>query len=165
MKEKRVVIYSRKSKIKENSESCDNQISMCKDTINYKNADPRSEVTYTVVKEFKDNGFSGKSLDRPDMQKLINMIEKNQVDVIFVYKLDRLSRSIKDIFDFVEFIQKYNVDIVSVKEKEIDTTDATRKAFFAINMVFAQLERDLASERSKDSNVELAGRVSSWVHI
>jgi DNA invertase Pin-like site-specific DNA recombinase len=158
MEEKRVIIYARKSKFKETSESCANQINMCKNKISYMNLDPSNEgrTTYTVVKEFSDEGFSGKSFDRPDMQKLIQMIEKNEVDVIFVYKLDRLSRSVKDIFNFIDFLQQHNVDIVSVKEREIDTTSATGKAFFAINMVFAQLERDLASERSKDNNLELA---------
>lgn len=158
MKEKRVVIYARKSKFKETSDSCANQINMCKNKVEYMNNDPSNEgrIKYTITKEFTDEGFSGKSFDRPDMQKLMSMIEKNEVDVIFVYKLDRLSRSVRDIFNFIHFIQEHNVDIVSVKEREIDTTTATGKAFFAINMVFAQLERDLASERSKDNNVELA---------
>lgn len=158
MKEKRVVIYARKSKFKESSDSCANQIEMCKNKIKYMNNDPANEgkVIYTVVKEFIDEGFSGKSFDRPDMQKLMSMIEKNEVDVIFVYKLDRLSRSVRHIFNFIHILQEHNADIVSVKEREIDTTTATGKAFFAINVVFAQLERDLASERSKDNNVELA---------
>ncbi|NMF06868.1 recombinase family protein [Clostridium beijerinckii] len=158
MEEKRVVIYARQSKFKENSESCINQILQCKTKIDHLNADPRDSTRYTVIQELIDDGFSGKSLDRPNMQKFIKMVERNEVDIIFAYKLDRVSRNMKDVFWLLDKLQKHKVDIISFKEKEIDTTGATGKAFFAINMVFAQLERDLASERSKDNNVELAKR-------
>lgn len=159
MEEKRVVIYARKSKYNERSVSCENQISKCEETINYLNKNPHKKIKYTILNPPQvDDGYSGKDMNRKAMIRLQKMVENSEVDLIIVYKLDRLSRNLSDTFQFVDKLSKYHVDLMSVSESNIDTRTGEGKAFFSIIMVFAQMERDIASERSKDNNMQLAKR-------
>lgn len=94
-----------------------------------------------------DDGYTGTNLERPALKKLLK--ELNQVNIVLVYKLDRLSRSQKDVLHLVEdkFL-KTQVDFVSLLES-FDTTTPFGRAMVGILAVFAQLERDTIVERSK----------------
>lgn len=94
-----------------------------------------------------DDGYTGTNLERPALKKLLR--ELNQVNIVLVYKLDRLSRSQKDVLYLVEdkFL-KTEVDFVSLLES-FDTTTPFGRAMVGILAVFAQLERDTIIERSK----------------
>ena len=108
-----------------------------------------------LVGILKDEGKSGKNLNRPEVKKLIKMVQKKEVDVVIIYKLDRLTRSVRDLLYLVEdiFIKK-EIDFVSLTEK-IDTTSATGKAFLKIIGVMSEMERELIGERTKHALQEL----------
>jgi site-specific DNA recombinase len=148
-----VAIYARKSKELETSQSCKHQISICKQKLeDLAKYDPQYE--YQIFDTYIDEGKSGKNLDRPAMQRLIRDIKAKNIDILIIYKLDRLSRQLRDIFNFMDVLNEYDVDLVSCTDKDIDTTTAIGKMFFTITMAFAQMERDLASDRSKDMGLQ-----------
>lgn len=102
---------------------------------------------WTIAGIYRDGGFSGSDTDRPALQKLIKDVEKKSIDLVLVYKLDRLSRSQKDTLNLIEdvFI-KHNVDFVSMSEN-FDTSSPFGRAMIGILSVFAQLEREQIKER------------------
>lgn len=109
---------------------------------------------WLVVDVYVDGGFSGSSLDRPAMTKLIEDIEK--MDVVLVYKLDRLSRSQKDTLYLIEEVfLPAGVNFVSMNES-FDTGTPFGRAMIGILSVFAQLEREQIKERSLMGRIERA---------
>jgi len=102
---------------------------------------------YEVKKVYRDGGFSGAKLERPAMLEMISDIENNKLDLVLVYKLDRLSRSQKNTMYLIEDVfLKNNVDFISMQES-FDTTTSFGRAMIGILSVFAQLERDNIRER------------------
>ena len=98
-----------------------------------------------------DAGYSGKNLIRPGAQRLINLCQQGAIDVVAVFKVDRLTRRQKDLWRMIEEVFESNrVGFVSVTEA-FDTTTAAGKAFLGMLGVFAQLERDLVSERTREA--------------
>jgi site-specific DNA recombinase len=114
---------------------------------------------------YREKGESGKSIDRPVLSQLIKDIESGQIDVVLVYKVDRLTRRQKDLWHLLEDIfETHQVGFKSVSEP-FDTTTAQGKAFLGMIGVFAQLERDTIAERTRDTlynkktNGEWVGRI------
>lgn len=112
-------------------------------------------VNFAKSKEFDsyefyiDGGFSGKDLNRPAIQNLINDVKNKKIDCVIVYKLDRISRSQRDtLFLIEEIFNKYNVGFISIREN-FDTTSPFGKAMIGILSVFAQLERETILERTR----------------
>lgn len=104
---------------------------------------------YTEYEYYVDGGYSGKDLNRPAIQKLISDCKSGKIDCVFVFKLDRISRSQKDTLYLIEEIfNKYNVGFVSIREN-FDTTTPFGKAMIGILSVFAQLERETILERTR----------------
>lgn len=102
---------------------------------------------WTISEIYCDPGFSGGSLDRPFIKKLIEDAQNKKFDKVLVYKLDRLSRSQKDTLYLIEDVfLKNNVDFVSMTEN-FDTATPFGKAMIGILSVFAQLEREQIKER------------------
>lgn len=96
---------------------------------------------------FVDPGFSGGSVERPALQELLRSVRESRVDIVVVYKLDRLSRSQKDTLFLIEDVfNKYGASFVSVCEN-FDTGTPFGKAMIGILSVFAQLEKDQITER------------------
>ncbi|VXB53161.1 conserved hypothetical protein [Exiguobacterium sp. 8H] len=103
---------------------------------------------YIIQGIYIDPGYSGANTERPALQKLIRAIESNDVDIVTVYKLDRLSRSQKDTLHLIEdVLLKNKVDFVSMNES-FDTSTPFGRAMIGILSVFAQLEREQIKERS-----------------
>lgn len=102
---------------------------------------------WNLIKIYTDGGYSGGNTNRPALQQMISDLENNLVDIIVVYKLDRLSRSQKDTLMLIEdwFIAK-NVDFISINEN-FDTSTPFGRAMIGILSVFAQLEKDQITER------------------
>jgi len=98
----------------------------------------------------RDEGISGKSLDREGMTRLLGMVEDNKIDAIIVYKLDRLSRKTIDTLNLIEMFEGKGIAFHSISEK-VDTKSATGKFFLTIISAIAQMERDLIAERTKDA--------------
>ncbi|WP_427340183.1 recombinase family protein [Caloranaerobacter sp. DY30410] len=110
--------------------------------------------SWNIYDIYIDGGFSGSNLDRPALQKMLNQLKN--IDIVLVYKLDRLSRSQKDTLYLIEeqFLPN-NVDFVSLQES-FDTTTPFGRAMIGILSVFAQLERETITERSRLGKLERA---------
>lgn len=101
---------------------------------------------YTVSDIYVDDGYSAKDTNRPELQRLLSDAEKGAFNAVIVYKLDRFTRSVKDLYELLETLQSFRVDFISKQEK-FDTTTAMGRAMIGILGVFAQFERELISER------------------
>ncbi|MDE6128929.1 MAG: recombinase family protein [Lachnospiraceae bacterium] len=101
----------------------------------------------TITKFYTDGGYSGGNINRPALQQMLTDIETGAIDVVVVYKLDRLSRSQKDTLMLIEdkFLA-HNVNFISVNEN-FDTASPFGKAMIGMLSVFAQLEKDQITER------------------
>lgn len=152
----RIGIYARKSVYRDNSDSVQVQIKSCKDyaRIIYHN----ENIDFMIYDQ--DEGFSGKNTNRPSFQQLLSDVRSDKLDVVMVYKLDRISRSVKDFSDTYELLQSHNVAFLSVKET-FDTSTPIGRTVMYILAAFAQLERENTSERVADSMMAL-GASGKW---
>ncbi|MGK9347541.1 recombinase family protein, partial [Melissococcus plutonius] len=111
---------------------------------------------YKIVGHYTDAGYSGSKIDRPNLQNMVNDIKQSKIDIVVVYKLDRLSRSQKDTLHLIDDIfLKNNVEFVSITES-FDTSTAYGRAMLGLLSVFAQLERENIRERIKMTFAERA---------
>lgn len=141
-------VYARQSVEKKNSLSIEGQIDLCQRTAG------------KDLKVYKDKGYSGKNTERPAFKALINDIEAGKIGRLYVYRLDRFSRSVADFGRLWEILKKHNVEFVSVNEN-FDTATPMGRAMLHIIMVFAQLERETTAERVKDNYYRRA-MLGSW---
>ena len=102
-----------------------------------------------LVAVLDDAGLSGKDTKRQGLQKVLRMVEDREVQAVVVYKLDRLSRRAVDTLTMVEAIEKAGGSFHSIQEK-VDTKSAVGRFFLTITAAFAQMERDLISERTSE---------------
>lgn len=110
--------------------------------------------------QYDDGGFSGGTMERPALKRLLKDIADGDVDIIVVYKIDRLSRSLLDFFRMVEVFEEQGVSFVSVTE-QFNTTDSSGRLMLGILMSFAQYEREIAGDRIRDK-VAAAKRHGKW---
>jgi site-specific DNA recombinase len=132
-------IYARQSVDRADSISIESQIEFCKHEL-------RSEP----FEIYQDKGYSGKNTERPEFQMLVKDIKDGKINVVIVYKLDRISRSILDFSNMINIFQQYNVDFISCTEK-FDTSTPMGRAMLNICIVFAQLERETIQMRVSDA--------------
>jgi site-specific DNA recombinase len=112
-------------------------------------ASQKSEGWIALPDRYDDGGISGGTLERPALQRLLRDIEAGMVDVVVVYKIDRLSRSLTDFAKLVDVFQRHNVTFVSVTQ-QFNTTTSMGRLTLNILLSFAQFERELAGERIRD---------------
>lgn len=106
--------------------------------------------SWQVIDVIIDDGYSGKNLNRPGMQKIISMAKVKGFDVVVTYKLDRLTRSVKDLGYLIEDVfNKQDIAFTSVTDN-FDTSTANGKLILNILGSVAQWERDIIAERTKD---------------
>lgn len=144
-----VVGYIRVSTLEQTKEgiSLDNQRHRIESYCNYKG--------YDLIGIISDEGKSGKNLNRAGVQQLISLAQSKEIDAVVVYKLDRLTRSTRNLLYLVEDVFATNkVEFFSLNEN-IDTTNATGKFFLTIMGAMAEMERGLLSERTQDALQEL----------
>ena len=104
---------------------------------------------YTEFEYYIDGGYSGKDLNRPAIGKLIEDCKNHKIDAVFVFKLDRISRSQRDTLYLIEEVfNKYDVSFISMREN-FDTSTPFGKAMIGVLSVFAQLERETILERTR----------------
>ena len=104
---------------------------------------------YTEFEFYIDGGYSGKDLNRPAIQRLISDCKNHKIDAVFVFKLDRISRSQRDTLYLIEEVfNKYDVSFISMREN-FDTSSHFGKAMIGVLSVFAQLERETILERTR----------------
>ena len=111
--------------------------------------------------KYDDGGFSGGDTDRPALQRLLEDVRAGKVDVIVVYKVDRLTRSLADFAKLVELFDKHNVSFVSVTQ-QFNTTTSMGRLTLNVLLSFAQFEREVTSERIRDK-IAASKRKGLWV--
>ena len=144
----RCAVYTRKSSeegLDMEFNSLDAQREACEAYI----ASQRAEGWVLVRDHYDDGGVSGGTLERPALKRLVADIQEGLVDVVVVYKIDRLSRSLVDFTKLVEVFDANNVTFVSVTQS-FSTTTSMGRLTLNILLSFAQFERELAGERIRD---------------
>jgi site-specific DNA recombinase len=117
---------------------------------------------WTLVRDqFDDGGLSGASLDRPALQNLLNRVKATQIDIIVVYKVDRLTRSLTDFAKLVELFDEHDVSFVSVTQS-FNTTSSMGRLTLNVLLSFAQFEREVIGERVRDK-IAASKRKGIWV--
>src|SRR5262249_36945380 len=111
--------------------------------------------------KYEDGGFSGGNTDRPALRRLLDDVRAGKVDVIVVYKVDRLTRSLADFAKLVELFDQQNVSFVSVTQ-QFKTTTSMGRLTLNVLLSFAQFEREVPSDRMRDKTAA-SKRKGLWV--
>ena len=144
----RCAIYTRKSSeegLDMEFNSLDAQREACEAYI----ASQKSEGWVATRERYDDGGFSGGNLERPGLKQLLTDIDDGLIDVVVVYKIDRLSRSLMDFSKLVEVFDRNGVTFVSVTQS-FNTTTSMGRLTLNILLSFAQFEREVIGERIRD---------------
>ena len=152
----RCAIYTRKSHtegLEQPFNSLDAQRAACSHYV----ASQASEGWRELDRRYDDGGFSGGSLDRPAMAHLLEHVEAGAIDVVVVYKIDRLSRSLRDFVRLLEAFESRGVTFVSVTQ-QFSTTSSMGRLTLNVLLSFAQFEREITSERTRDKFAALRER-------
>ena len=122
----------------------------------------QAHARWTLVRtRYDDGGFSGASTDRPALQKLLDDIRAHRINVVVVYKVDRLTRSLADFAKLVELFDAHGVSFVSVTQR-FNTTTSMGRLTLNVLLSFAQFEREVTSERIRDK-IGASKRKGLWV--
>ena len=144
----RCAIYTRKSSeegLEQEFNSLHAQREACEAFI----ASQRHEGWHALSAHYDDGGFSGGTMDRPALQRLLGDIGAGKVDVVVVYKIDRLTRSLFDFAKIVEAFDAKGVSFVSVTQ-QFNTTTSMGRLTLNVLLSFAQFEREVTGERIRD---------------
>ena len=109
----------------------------------------KSQEGLKLYKVYSDPGFSGASLERPALKEMLNDIIDGKIDCVLTYKIDRLTRSPKDFYTLIELFDKHGVAFISVTEN-FDTSSPSGRLLRNIMLTFAQFEREMTAERTRD---------------
>ncbi|WCR09684.1 recombinase family protein [Paracoccus stylophorae] len=156
----RCAVYTRKSSeegLEQEFNSLHAQREACESYI----ASQRSEGWVLVRDQYDDGGISGGTLERPGLQRLLADIDDGLVDVVVVYKIDRLSRSLADFAKLVEVFDRNGVTFVSVTQS-FNTTTSMGRLTLNILLSFAQFEREVTAERIRDK-VAASRKKGMWM--
>ena len=144
----RCAIYTRKSS-EEGLEQEFNSLEAQRDACEAYIKSQAHEGWRVLPERFDDGGFSGGTLVRPALQKLLEKIKARKIDVIVLYKIDRLSRSLADFARLAELFETHGVSFVSVTQ-QFNTTTSMGRLMLNVLLSFAQFERELTGERIRD---------------
>ena len=145
---KRCAIYTRKSvqpPIPQQLTSLESQRAICASYV----SSQQHKGWVSLEKHYDDAGRSGANLDRPALQELLTDIELGLVDVVLVYKLDRITRTLLDFVRLIDFFEKYGVVFVAITQN-FDTSDSMGRLIRNILLTFAQFEREITIDRMRD---------------
>ena len=144
----RCAIYTRKSTdkgLEQSFNSLDAQREACEAYVRSQKGEGWSAVPH----RYDDGGFSGANTDRPAFQRLMNDVNAGRVDAVVVYKVDRISRSLLDFSQFMDRLSRTDVEFVSVTQR-FSTADSMGRLTLNMLMSFAEFEREMISERTRD---------------
>src|SRR4051794_12000239 len=156
----RCAVYTRKSTeegLDMEFNSLDAQREACEAYV----ASQKAEGWLLVQDRYDDGGFSGDTLERPALKRLLADIEISKVDIVVVYKIDRLSRSLMDFAKLVEVFDRRNVTFVSITQS-FNTTTSMGRLTLNILLSFAQFEREVIGERIRDK-IAASRRKGMWM--
>lgn len=156
----RCAIYTRKS-TEEGLEQEFNSLQAQREACEAYIKSQKHENWQLLPTEYDDGGYSGGNMERPALKKLLLDIKSGLVDIIVVYKIDRLTRSLMDFSKIVEILDKYNASFVSITQHFNTTTSMGR---LTLNMLlsFAQFERDVTGERIRDK-ISASKKKGMWM--
>lgn len=158
----RCAVYTRKS-TEEGLEREYNSIEAQRDAGQDYIASRRSDGWIPVADDYDDPGYSASTMLRPALQRLLEDIRAGKIDVVIVYKLDRLSRSMRDFFHlYWDVLAKHNVEFVAVTQ-QFNTADAIGKLTMNMMIMFAEFDRDLDVERARDKMIA-SKKKGLWMH-
>lgn len=160
VKKKRCAIYCRKS-TDEGLDMQFNSLDAQREAGENYIASQKSNGWVCLPERYEDGGFTGGNMDRPALQKLLNDAEAGLIDIVVVYKIDRLSRSICDFAELSKKFDKWDVAFVSVTQ-EINTHTSAGRMMLNILITFAQFEREVITERVRDK-MAASRRKGKWV--
>lgn len=147
-KKKHCAIYTRKSTeegLEQEFNSLQSQREACEAYIKSQ----KHENWQLLPTHYDDGGYSGGTLNRPALQQLLADIKAGLIDIIVVYKIDRLTRSLMDFSKIVEVLDKHNASFVSITQ-HFNTTTSMGRLTLNILLSFAQFEREVTGERIRD---------------
>ena len=121
----------------------------------------RQEGWVALPQKYDDGGYTGANMDRPALKRLLADIESGEVNCVVVYKVDRLTRSLLDFSRIMEVLDKHGATFVSVTQ-QFNTTTSLGRLTLNILLSFAQFEREMISERTRDK-MGAARRKGKWV--
>ena len=156
--DRKIAIYSRKSKFTGKGESINNQVETC--CVEIKKLYPDIDFDNDVI-IYEDEGYSGKNTKRPAFQRMLNDVKNKKIKQIYFYRLDRISRSVIDLHTLLGDLEKYKVTFTSATEV-FDTNSITGRLNLDILTVFAEFERRVIAERIRDNMYELA-KTGRWL--
>jgi site-specific DNA recombinase len=157
---KSCAIYTRKSSeegLEQDYNSLDAQREACEAFIKSQ----ASEGWRLVKTAYNDGGFSGGTIERPGLQQLLGDIRESLIDVVVVYKVDRLTRSLADFAKMVELFDAQHVSFVAVTQ-QFNTTTSMGRLTLNVLLSFAQFEREVIGERIRDK-VAASKRKGMWM--
>jgi site-specific DNA recombinase len=156
----RCAIYTRKSSeegLEQSFNSLDAQREACEAFV----TSQRQEGWRALPGHYDDGGYSGGTLERPALQRLLKDVEERKVDTIVVYKVDRLTRSLADFAKIVEALDARGVSFVSVTQ-QFNTTTSMGRLTLNVLLSFAQFEREVTGERIRDK-IAASKRKGMWM--
>ena len=156
----RCAIYTRKS-TDEGLDQDFNSLDAQRESAEAYVASQKHEGWSCLSERYDDGGFTGGNLERPALKQLFADIETGRIDCVMVYKVDRLSRSLLDFTRIMEIFDKHGVSFVSVTQ-QFNTTSSMGRLTLNILLSFAQFEREIISERTRDK-MSAARKKGKWV--
>ncbi len=156
----RCAVYTRKS-TDEGLDQEYNSIDAQRDAGHAYIASQRAEGWIPVADDYDDPAFSGGNMERPALRRLMLDIEAGKVDIVVVYKIDRLTRSLADFSKMVEVFERFGVSFVSVTQ-QFNTTTSMGRLMLNILLSFAQFEREVTGERIRDK-IAASKRKGMWM--
>jgi site-specific DNA recombinase len=144
----RCAIYTRKSTEEGLSQDFNSLDAQRESAVAYI-ASQKNEGWSCVPNRYDDGGFTGGNMDRPALKRLMDDIEAGKIDCVIVYKVDRLSRSLMDFARLMALFDRKGVSFVSVTQ-QFNTTHSMGRLTLNILLSFAQFEREIISERTRD---------------
>lgn len=156
----RCAVYTRKSS-EEGLDQEYNSIDAQRDAGHAYVASQRAEGWIPVGDDYDDPAFSGGNMERPGLKRLMTDIEAGKIDVIVIYKIDRLTRSLADFSKMVEVFERQGVSFVSVTQ-QFNTTTSMGRLMLNVLLSFAQFEREITGERIRDK-IAASKRKGMWM--
>ncbi|MEK6676884.1 MAG: recombinase family protein [Planctomycetota bacterium] len=160
VKQVRCAIYTRKS-TEEGLQQDFNSLDAQRESAEAYIASQKAEGWVCVSDRYDDGGFTGGNMERPALQRLLADIDAGKIDCVVVYKVDRLSRSLLDFARMMETFDRHKVSFVSVTQ-HFNTTHSMGRLTLNILLSFAQFEREIISERTRDK-IAAARRKGKWM--
>ena len=147
----KIAIYTRVS----TDTQADKEFNSCEAQENKIRSFIASQENMEIHKVYSDQGYTGANINRPALMEMLHAIQQGKIDLVISYKIDRLTRSPKDFYQLIEVFEKHNANFISITER-FDTSTPSGRLLRNIMLTFAQFERELISERTRDKMLERA---------